>query len=369
MKNIKGSATLEAAITLPVFISIIASLIFVIRIVQVHEILHRAITESANELSMISYTFQVTGVKDLDDSIEDSLADGSSEIKEQVDLLNDPFDQQFSFPDTIKNIYDVISEIADDPEEEIRSILCLASETIFKDLKMKALSPILKLLIKNNLADTSGVNSEFKLVDSVIENGLDGISFQGSSFINNENDITIMIRYKIRFPFPVRIFPSLNISQSICVRAWADSEDLRRQTGESGNDNIWYLDNFTRGKKLRDIFGGNLPYGFPVISKFKDGVATMIKSMDTTLEYYQDADNIREKVDEYMNILSKYKGQDGPWGKDRITLPIDSINTFELLLIIPENPLEPNIEEVLNECRIKAYIKGVRMVIIKYLLK
>jgi hypothetical protein len=126
------------------------------------------------------------------------------------------------------------------------------------------------------------------------------------------------------------------------------------------------LGNFQRGLKIRSLFGANLPNGFPVISKFDSGTATLIKSMDLTAESYQDSGIVRDKLIEYIAKLAAYSGQPEPWGSDGITIRSEDIERKELLLVIPENPVAPEVIRAVEECGAYAALKGLDMKVVKY---
>jgi len=130
-------------------------------------------------------------------------------------------------------------------------------------------------------------------------------------------------------------------------------------------DEIWMESNFVRGDYLRKHFGGNLPHSFPVISAWKNGTATSIKSIDLTAPTYSDEEALFKKVGEHINDLSEFQGTDQPWGKDQITIESGDIVSRVLVIVIPCNSDESIVSQ-LESYKDYASSKGVTLEIEKY---
>jgi len=362
--RVKGSVTVEAAIVLPVFLCIIISIIFLIKVVYTHEIIQHAIDETANEMASASYLYHVSGMQ----GIHDSLRDGMDSRAEVFKNYTDAFLESYKDLNNIISAVDAAEEIAENPVRELESLAFSLAEGQFDDIKTQLFLPLLKLYIKKYLVTAESKDLDVRLQKLNIAGGYEGLDFSRSGFFEDENnDIDIVVRYKIDLPVPVRLLPSLTIMQRAAVKAWLGGDEENGSALQNGNgEDIWFLDNFQRGRKIRDIFGANLPLSFPVIAKFESGRATMIKSMDLTAETYQDALSVSKTVEEYIDKLYKFKGQEEPWGSKGIVIPGNDISSRELLLIIPGNPVEPGVDAALEACRMKALSKGVELKIVRY---
>ncbi|MGN6394399.1 MAG: RHS repeat-associated core domain-containing protein [Mucilaginibacter sp.] len=71
---------------------------------------------------------------------------------------------------------------------------------------------------------------------------------------------------------------------------------------------VWALGASERGFAIEAQLGGNLPYGFPVIDKFENGVATSIKSIDVTAESYMKGNGLFNTLKGYVNKLGAFQG-------------------------------------------------------------
>jgi hypothetical protein len=159
------------------------------------------------------------------------------------------------------------------------------------------LMPLLHLLAGRHL---SGLSGDYGYLERLgVAGGYDGLDFSDSSFCaEGTGDINIVVRYTVRIPVPLRIFGDLHFEQKARVRAWMGGDNPFDKT-----EDIWSLDNFTRGRKIREIFGANLPWGFPGISSFKNGCAILIRSMDITVATYQEPGNIERTVNGYIDYV------------------------------------------------------------------
>lgn len=59
---------------------------------------------------------------------------------------------------------------------------------------------------------------------------------------------------------------------------------------------------------LAKAFGGALPRAFPVIDRFKDGVATSVKSLDLSSATYQNAANLTSRLKGHVDSLARFRG-------------------------------------------------------------
>jgi hypothetical protein len=331
IKDVKGSITVEGAIALPIFLCIIISITFLIKVVYINEEIHYAISSAANEMAYTSYLYHVSGLQEKQESFYET-------IEEILDSFLVSFleDSSGDFSETIL--------------EELKSFAIKITKGTFDDLKTEICIPMVKLYIKKYLPDMD----------------LDELDFSHSSFFEEDaNDIDIIVRYKINVPMPIKVLPELVMTQRAIVNAWMGGDKPENNSGEE-TDNIWSLNNFQRGKKIRKIFGANLPENFPVLSRYEGDKATIIKSMDTTAQTYQNAEAVINRIDQYIDKLAQYKGQEVPWGSSKIQIKEKDIKSRELIFVIPSNQLLEEVEEAFELCMLKAVNKGVVLRIKRY---
>ena len=108
-------------------------------------------------------------------------------------------------------------------------------------------------------------------------------------------------------------------------------------------EDIWHLAPMLRGRIIIDRFGGNLGKYFELISRFKDGEACVIKSMDPDSDTYHLIDAIYKRIQPYIERLFAYNekvnGNEIIDKKLILIVPKDSKNsllTSEILKIMAD---------------------------------
>jgi len=241
MRNEKGSLTVEAAISLPVFLLVILSISFLIKIVYVHEVIQHAIYEVANEISTYGYILSASGVNELDDILKeeaeeranlfnDHLDDFAKAYVSMNDLNNDTdFDNMEEkykdFEEKINIALTSGKELYEEPIDEAYSLMFSLGGLAYNDAKSFVLQNIAKLSVRKYISpnDISKVNDKLKALN--IEGGLKNLDFTQSQFFKDGDDIDIIVRYKLNLVLPIDILPDLYIIQRATVRGWLDGND------------------------------------------------------------------------------------------------------------------------------------------------
>jgi len=358
----KGAVTLEAAIVLPVVLCAFFSVVFLIRAAYTYSLIHHALSETALEMASAGYIYNISGIRDLHDTVRNTINDRTEFLEDQAGIVVDAFGYLYGsdsdlpantgwnpagpgledVEEKFSRIFDYTKDIAADPLDEIKTIACCIAGGTFDDMKTQLFIPIVRLYMKKHLVTDDITDAEERLRSLNVVDGLSGLDFSGSSFLSDRNeDIDIVVRYRIRLPLPIRFTGDLEIVQRARARAWLGGDTKKGVLGDDrdspGGDDIWSLSNFQRGLKIRRIFGANLPDSFPVIARYEAGRAVMIKSMDITAASYQNGGTVEKTLKRYLKELREYQGQDKPWGRDGIVIRKEDIRKKELLLVIPEN--------------------------------
>ncbi len=137
--------------------------------------------------------------------------------------------------------------------------------------------------------------------------------------------------YSMTTPFGKKIR-----SFTIPLRPWCRG-DGSGKIGKASSSNVWDLDNFERGRQIRIRFGGNLPFGYPVLSGYITGNALVIKSMDLTKDTWSEPGDVYEQVLQEVGDFLAFEGTGGPWGTGGIDIRPEYITGRMFKLIIPEN--------------------------------
>jgi hypothetical protein len=167
--KLNASLTVEASLVLPLFLLFFITLLYFIQIITLQEVLQEAITESGLSMAKMAYFYSdfqdVEDVKDTDTSIlDEGIQTGLEELTGAI----------------INNV-------------------------------------VLKYTMKSKL-------NKDNIINSLIVGGLDGICFDDSRVLKNNDDIDIIIRYSLRIP--IRIFPlkEMDMIQRVKLRGWTGDQ-------------------------------------------------------------------------------------------------------------------------------------------------
>lgn len=382
-----GALTVEAALVLPVLLCAFFSVIFLIKAVYAYQLIGHALNETASEIASTAYIYHVSGFRDMHDTVRNGISEKSEVFRNQIDTvfsaynslmrisekadqggagLTDDIELFKDATDSFEGILDEAQVAISDPLKFLKCVACYIAKGSFNDAKTELFTPITRLYMKKYLATERMPDADQRLKSLNIRDGFDGLDFSESAFLSDRGEyIDIVVRYSIDLPLPVKFISGLELVQRAKVKAWMGGDEAQGVlTGVT--DDIWSLGNFQRGLKIRRLFGANLPTSFPVIARFDQGRAVMIKSMDLTADSYQQGNNAEKTLQEYVDKLSQFKGQETPWGSDGIVIRSEDIISRELVLVIPKNELSEANEQLLQNIVQSAASKGVTLTVERY---
>lgn len=316
----KGSVTIESAITLPLFISVILLFSSLIICVIATNCVYSALYKCSGLLSDYAYLYHENGVKKVEDSFLRDLSrlTGDSNAVSILKLLN-------------------IRELSEGADNLVYSEIC---ETMF---------------------------SHYLKEDPVYRSGFikfNSVSFAGSSFFDHGDDIVLIVRCKMKFPLPVlfKLTEGFEIQGKVRFRCWIGGDPPLYVSESDNTGSVWNLDNFERGMRIREAFGANLPFNYPVIARYENGKATMIKSLDHTSKTYQNNAAFSKAIINMIDELSEFNGRQ--YGSI-IIRPVD-IKSRELILVMPTNDMSPVQELTMVEVMHYSRIKNINLIVERY---
>jgi hypothetical protein len=165
--------------------------------------------------------------------------------------------------------------------------------------------------------------------------------------ITSEESIKITAQYK----YP-SIFGDIKTTvSSVCTLWCGDDKSIE------DDECVWNLPPNERGRRIEQLFGGNLPEFFPVIDCFDfiSGEAVCILSIDTSLEVYESGNEIRKVIEEEAEKLRKFSL--GTSGGVKIN-PKDIVSR-KLLVVIPQNQLSDTQESMLEDILFSTIGSGI----------
>lgn len=319
--NKNGSASLEAAILIPIVVIILIFQIRLIQCVAMQTALEKAVNNTSDILCRYALLYHEYGIGELENHSLEKLGQYLSEKTSSNDGKN------------ILTKYINLRYCAETGDNILYSQVAKA------------------------------ICTQYLNEDKLVKFGFldyDGLSFSGSLFFDDDSDI-IVLKAKLKYE------GKYTVGASTKSRAWIKGDNPILSIEESGIS-IWTLNNFARGKILRATFGANLKYDYPVIAIFKsNGEAVMIKSIDFTKDTYKSQAKFRYEITSMLDKLKEFIGTVGAPGLEtnEIIRP-EQIKSKKLMLIMPTNDMPENLASVLKEMTLKASGYGILFEIIPY---
>jgi hypothetical protein len=320
-KRTQGNIAIEAAILMPIFLGILLFFISILQIAAARNLLELSLIKTADEIcrwapiyrNMIRNEFQEEIYEELSDTLKEFLPTDNGSFPGNILQLQSTFKYSSYF------IYKIAAQ-------------SLCSSYVFDDPFVE--NKILKIhdlnLYKSNL----------------FQNGTDKIRVTGTCMLDTY------------LPFAVQI------SFSIYCSAWGAGRtpQILIPDSEASTSGIWNENNFTRGKIFRKMYGGNLPDFFPVIAAFENGTAIMIKSLNHTMQSYQNSNMMEKTIRDMIDTLAFFDGAE--YGE--IIIGKHEILQRKLILILPENELTVSQEAVIRNMMQYSMLKFVMLDLQRY---
>lgn len=256
MKNDKGSLTVEATLTLSIFLMVYITILFIMRIVFAYGVVQHALNQTAKEFSTYSYYYAVSGLADINGTIQSSTAGGISNFNQNVSNIVDVYDKfselgnavteagssaasgdvnaAISSVNSIEGTYSdfqnsfnsakgTIQSIADDPVAAIKSVGSVFLNGGNEAAKSFICGELSRSLMAKYISGSGYDAANTRLANLCVEGGLDGIDFSASSFWSSggENDIQLVACYTIKPILPIRVIDEINLVNKIKVRGWS----------------------------------------------------------------------------------------------------------------------------------------------------
>ncbi len=255
-KNQKGSLTVEACISLTIFLMVFVTILYIMRLVFAYEVVQHAVNQTAKEFSTYSYYLGVSGLGDINSQINSSTAGGKAKFNENVtnvvnvynsfsDLaggvadtgsaisggdLSDAIssaqgldDNYNAFKQTLGPAKGTIESIVNDPMSAIKSVGSVLVSGGNEAAKSFLCGEISRALMAKYIAGGNYETANKRLEDLRIMGGLDGLDFSGSKFwsAGSEETIELVVFYTIDPVFPIDVIDELNFVNRATVRGWS----------------------------------------------------------------------------------------------------------------------------------------------------
>lgn len=395
MKKHKGSLTVEACISFTVFMMLLLTMFYIIRIVYVYGVIQHSITQSAKEISGYSYIYQVSGMGGLHKEIEDATAGGKKVYNTTVDdfvnaygsltnmkdiagdvggkIENGNFDAAVEkiqnsgedyeeFKSNMGAVTNTVKDIVSSPAKMLKSLASVFVSETTESIKTLVGGEIVRAMSSEYIAATSGGG---KTADQVlnalqVEGGLYGLDFSNSKFFSDGETIDIVVCYTIKSAAPINVMPTMNLMNRVTVRGWNGESIVKGYGGgddkketEAEKKSVWELGDIDRNERLQKELGIlNLPRSCSPYSYYKDGVAIASTSMNTNAEYTKDKAKIKANLIKKCEKIENF--EEAKNGKE--TIKKSDIKENKMIIILPTDDIgnadsKKNIEYVVNELK------------------
>lgn len=371
LKNKNGSLTLEAAISLPIFMCVFLTIAFFMRVVYIQNNVQYALNGAANELATYSYLYSVSGFQELNDSISGEMnkygeraSNRTKQLLEAFDAMGDNlqnavdsvegglktgdlkklenleelYNQSKISAGTVKN---VLNDVKNDPKMEFVSIASLFLGAGYENIKGELSEPLIKFFmakyIDNKIINSGGIPGAYIEVKNG-DDPLKAFDFKSRLFTDNKS-IDIVVRYEIKTALPINIIPEIPMEQRVTVRGWLDGDAsvLGSDEGSSDEESIWDKAPFVYGKFITEEELKKYPSRYP-----DSGDAYEVRSINLDCSTYKDIDKVRSSLKSGINtFISK-------------TMNNKAINSRTFIIVIPEGTLTEEVKTMFEEMKSEA---------------
>lgn len=340
MRGKKGSLTIEASISYPIFLMVIVTMLYIIRIVYTYGLVQHAVSQTAKELSMYTYIYQVTGLNETNQDIQGSVSGRTEQFNQDVGSVVSLYDS-FRSGD-----FSGSYEGTTDPTEILKNIGSAMLGEGSAELNNWLFEAVVRPMMEGYIgADSKGNSADNRLKALRVIGGLKGLDLSSSSFFEDGTTVDIVVCYTIDPLFPIDIMPEMNMVNRACVRGMSGKTVFERNRGETEKEkSIWDLSNdMSRGKEIqKQEQVRNLPETFPTFSAFDPsaGTATAVMTIDLREDSYQDVSGIRNRIRGKCNKVENYKTKT----LSGVTVKEEDISQKVLIIYIPSSTKERSID-------------------------
>ncbi|MGI6090081.1 MAG: hypothetical protein ACOYEL_01635 [Saccharofermentanales bacterium] len=287
-----GMATLEAAIVLPIILTLIFFLLSAIRLVREDSLLRYALDQTCEEIAL---------------------------LLPAAEVIASP----------------VLAKTNDIPQILVEVLPIPGAANIIRDMVVDLGSSLMFGNLINSRID-------YWLSEARTGLGLDLIGHRRKLILDwnsEDNILNLLVKYRqntVLGPISKTAHGIIPLWTSGLAKNQIGEGLEETDDGNSDQDDIWSLSNFTRGQIFRDKYGANLPFNFPVIAAWDGMTATAIKSMDLTAPSYNSSTYTTAQLERHFITLANFQGAKLT-SKGREYLVPAQISRKQLILVIPNN--------------------------------
>ena len=342
-KRNRGVLTIEASIAYSIFLMVIVTILYIMRIVYAYGLIQHAAAQTAKELSMYTYIYQVSGLSDINQGVQEAAKDRSEQFNSDVGKVVDLYDKVMG-GDT-NGVSEWEYGGTTNPAEILKNVGAALVGQAGAEANQLLFESVVRPLMGGYIgADSKGNGAGDRLVKLGIKDGLSGLNLNNSSFCEDGVTIDLVVCYTLEPVFPINIMPEMNLMNRAYVRGMSGETVFERKSEDSDQNqeqSVWELGPAERGKiRQKDI--RNLPDRFPTWVAFDEatGKATSARSVDITNGSYQSAESIRNTLRSDLQKMADYETKT----YDGVTVREEDIRSKELVVFIPSSTKDRQVD-------------------------
>ncbi len=332
-RNHKGVLSIEASISYSIFLMVIVTILYIMRIVYAYGLIQHAVSQTAKELSMYTYIYQISGLNELNQQISSSTEEGTEQFNADVEDVVQ-FYEEFSSGDLTARYNGAINPV-DILKNVGAALLHESNQELNQQLFQLVVRPLLASYIGADSQNTDNA-ADTRLKELRVVNGLNGLNLDSSRFFEDGATLDLIVCYTIDPVLPIDILPEINLANRACVRGMngtamfsesSESEDVKETS-------VWDKPAMERGKLIQEQEGlRNLPDNFPVFCAYDSGSgkATAVQSIDIRDVSYQNVSAIKNVIANKCRNIEAFQNKTCAG----VTLDASDIKSRELIVYIP----------------------------------
>ena len=219
----KGALSIEASISYSIFLMVIVTILYVMRIVYVHGLIQHAVSQTAKELSMYSYVYQAVGAGDLNQQV--SNATGS-----RTEQFNADIGEVVGFYEALTSGSTPSYNGTTDPDEFMKNIAAALAGEAGREVNHQLFELAARPLLESYIgADSKGNGADTRLKALRVIDGMAGLNLSSSRFFEDGCTVDLVVCYTVDPLMPIDILPELNLANRACIRGVSGENILGQQ--------------------------------------------------------------------------------------------------------------------------------------------
>lgn len=214
--NEKGVLTVEACLAFTIYMMVILTILFLMRIVYVYGLVQHATAQTAKELAAYTYLYHVSGISDLKDDLQSGAQEGTDAFNADAEKVVEAYEALADYD--IGGAAESLEGVTTDPKAILQEVASALVSEGSKELNNMVFEALAKSMMAGYIdADSGGIGANQKLEDLQVTGGLTSLDLSGSRFFEKGNTIDIVVCYQLDPILPIDFLPEMNLMNRAVV--------------------------------------------------------------------------------------------------------------------------------------------------------